>query len=1211
MKKSAITIWLLIYALPLFAQGQIKPIRVLPIATEPFMVAAGGKWSATLPEIKLETGQRVLLTLKARVDSAGYGGCNTVMQVTINDRHLNQPRGRPRLLNKPETYHLTGYQREFRWYRRSNNTWSIIFGPGFEEKSVLEGQDFTFLWEVSDLILPGRANMLVIAHTQPTLPKYLKGRGQLGLCDVALWIAEARQVEEAAQRLQQKHGFPPQVAPAINALRSNKIGERPYELVWSGRTDTPLPLVTFDDLAGWEVCQYNGAKATFERSREEQIWGEYVGKLTYTLPDTSAYILLRPPNPIPINGEFDCVHLWVCGGDDYFLKSSPQVPTIYVRIEDASGETHEISLGIVNQNYWFPQHGKFAPFRWAGEYGWPTYESWGGDGNARIEFPARFSGILIGDCKNEKELTLWFDSLAFYKEHRSLPALIPAASEPKYPTREDTILPTCAAPHKNFVEKDGTTYRLIYLGEDGRLCYTIVPKSGTLSDVSVSWKDGSSIMPLANGGIVFAGQPTPVAAKMTANKSSTDSVSTQWAFTDADGVHPYSITYRIRGKTLIVDIEVKDESGVEFHFGTVKGLANPKLIEVPYLNLGLAGSGPRVLYANGLFVLGLLDWYNTLASTFDGTAELISFTEAAINRGSKYLPRTDGHRNPLRERVFLTISPDFHEVLPNIPNPPSPRLAWASKYMYQMINPPIQPGFLRLLTLYGVDHTFAISWGRVCITRQGDSYTYRMRPRPDLTIEELAEYAKQVRALGHVFGLAGGGRDFCPLSEHWDENLVALEPDGNWRRGWPSNYIINHAAARSLARKSASRWKELYGPNVFYLDVNTHPSPWQNSNDYNALYPGAAMLKWGFRWNCDLMLEMRKHHEFIVSEGGHRWMYAGISEGDYATIPSRTPPYQCPIIVDFDLLKIHPLQHGVGMGYHPIAFYPDQGPAAEQAKKDWERNGFDRYIAATIAFGHMGCLSGCAGWPLSRTIRYFALIWPLQQEYLTDTVAEIRYHNGENFITPSRALATDAHLKGRVYVRYSRGLEVMVNYNENETWKVELGGEKYDLPPFGLVARRANHLHAYVAMRNGQRVDYVESPDLIYAHSPVASTEFPILTVHGAVLLRKQSNAAWSLIPASGLSGFKWKGNPKRKWMNDATEVTIKRDEFCKEVRVNLARLFPGVPPEMIQCLAHKADGTPSGEADMQREGSSLTLHPAPEVPRYSLQKSSKPFPQQ
>ena len=64
------------------------------------------------------------------------------------------------------------------------------------------------------------------------------------------------------------------------AQTEEKVGVHPYEMDWAGRTEETRPaLVDFESLDGWTVETRN-AVATFERSREEQMYGEYVGKLT-------------------------------------------------------------------------------------------------------------------------------------------------------------------------------------------------------------------------------------------------------------------------------------------------------------------------------------------------------------------------------------------------------------------------------------------------------------------------------------------------------------------------------------------------------------------------------------------------------------------------------------------------------------------------------------------------------------------------------------------------------------------------------------------------------------------------------------------------------------------------------------------------------------------------------------------------------------------
>lgn len=56
---------------------------------------------------------------------------------------------------------------------------------------------------------------------------------------------------------------------------------RPYEMERAGRThDDQPPFVDFEQLDGWQVKATDNI-ASFERSRAEQIFGDFVGQLTY------------------------------------------------------------------------------------------------------------------------------------------------------------------------------------------------------------------------------------------------------------------------------------------------------------------------------------------------------------------------------------------------------------------------------------------------------------------------------------------------------------------------------------------------------------------------------------------------------------------------------------------------------------------------------------------------------------------------------------------------------------------------------------------------------------------------------------------------------------------------------------------------------------------------------------------------------------------
>ena len=108
--------------------------------------------------------------------------------------------------------------------------------------------------------------------------------------------------------------------PAILAMCALMLAEepvckRPYEMVWANRTEDTRPaLVDFENLEGWTV-DGREAVAEFTRSREQPLWGQFVGKLVYRGNGANPTITLRSPEPAPISLPFDCVNLWLYGNN--------------------------------------------------------------------------------------------------------------------------------------------------------------------------------------------------------------------------------------------------------------------------------------------------------------------------------------------------------------------------------------------------------------------------------------------------------------------------------------------------------------------------------------------------------------------------------------------------------------------------------------------------------------------------------------------------------------------------------------------------------------------------------------------------------------------------------------------------------------------------------------------------------------------------------
>ncbi len=200
---------------------------------------------------------------------------------------------------------------------------------------------------------------------------------------------------------------------------SHTVGKRPYELDWANRVeDACPPLVDFEDVRGWRV-ECKDAEAKFEQTREQQIWGEHVGKLSYRGTGAAPEVRVLPPNPIVISRPFDAVTLW-CYGNNWGWATDPSTPRVGITalFLDGAGEEFSVFLYSVDWKEWFLLHRRLTP-----------------EQIARVKQGARFKGLLITNGKNKDERVLYFDNLAVFSEQFQ-----PLTFEPR-PLRGCTLLP--------------------------------------------------------------------------------------------------------------------------------------------------------------------------------------------------------------------------------------------------------------------------------------------------------------------------------------------------------------------------------------------------------------------------------------------------------------------------------------------------------------------------------------------------------------------------------------------------------------------------------------------------------------------------------------------------------------------------------------------------------------------------------------------------
>jgi hypothetical protein len=491
----------------------------------------------------------------------------------------------------------------------------------------------------------------------------------------------------------------------------------------------------------------------------------------------------------------------------------------------------------------------------------------------------------------------------------------------------------------------------------------------------------------------------------------------------------------------------------------------------------------------------------------------VTSSSAQVNGGLKYIANTDGRRNPMYERLFVTASPVYEETLPTIANPPSLRQKEGSSVVWTVAEEleTFQGDHKRSLGTrsYGLDrimqHSHEITW-----RDEGDSFTLRLRPAPQKGGEAgLRWYVEAQNALGWLQGVYTNYTDFATTNTEWSPDWVQREPSGEWRRAWMRCYALKPAKAVEFDAHFAPLIEEKYGTKMSYTDVHTAASPWEYT-DFDARVPGAGTMAATFYAYGQLLLNDQRVYGPTQSEGTYQWLYAGLESGSYGWVYTDVNLLTHPLDVAFHLTKIHPLQCDYGMGYMPYYI--------GKLDRDWQkspkrRDYLDLFLATTIAYGNMGWLTADfkdEPFHTEAMTRSYYMMQQLQQQYAFVRPAKIEYADqAGRMLTPSEALATGAIEGSRLHVIYENATEVFVNRGSWGPWTVNgLRGEPETLPSSGwLVFNPKTSFYEVSAFAAGRRIDYVLANEYEFLDGRGAWTERGNLSAAGSVALRRKGNS--------------------------------------------------------------------------------------------------------
>ncbi len=886
-----------------------------------------------------------------------------------------------------------------------------------------------------------------------------------------------------------------------------------------GKTEDIKPLITFDDLTGWKMSYTIGAvKPEVSRSKEEPLWSDYVLRTNFAkgdYPAKDAKVVLTPPAPIKITEDFDTIAIW-----RFATRFGMPRPALRYSIQyrNSKGELCD-----------------------SGNMGGMLETGWGIHMNPlkeMVKAPAEIVSITFKGFNEDVRVT-YFDSLHVYKRPNGklADAKVMSFKELGLPTRPETILPTANETSKTTLSKTADGWKFESVAKSGKkLVFNIVPKTGTLSDITATYNN-KTFTPMNGGGFywaldnihpvkpesLLAPNSKQIKARLKSFIQKGNKLTLYWLY-DMGNKHVYSGTWilEVINNTLIADLRSSSKMVGEFKFGAITGISG-KVIEIPYLNIGrwMHKSNPPGIFAdtkNNIYVSEFVDWYNSDASGLFGessstpggkfvlnlvtadhrwVADPNDTTDPAkvvrdasiINGGSFYWPKTDGERNASRDRIMVTISDDVKSVLPNIPNPKREYLkttaeeVWATRMWYCKL--PYKNYFEEEFAQwqeckdYGMEKINVRLHGNINRMyhprRSGGPATFiKSFTEPEIGGDKkLAEFFGRMRDIDYRIGIYTDHMLLNPIArDAWDLDMLNLDSNGNWLYSSGNSKQTKMSRMVALQKKFNALYREMFKPTCAYLDQVTCPPCWRYT-DYDARTPDAGKFSAAYRVLVESLRAEEADFGPVLSEGKTQLYFAGLCDS-YAQ-PQRM---YMDVIPDFNLRKLHTMNNDCGFELGWINYKGAKGGTPQK----WSY----KLLAYEHIYGNTGHIFGnYHGFPLSPLpdylIRSYFLIQPAQKYYALTPIKDIFYNVNGKLGKLEDAIAADTLSCNQVKIVYTNGLEVAANLNDKENFEVTLHGKKYILPPEGFAAYLPGKVETYSALNKaGKRSDLMKEGNLIY-----------------------------------------------------------------------------------------------------------------------------------
>ena len=643
----------------------------------------------------------------------------------------------------------------------------------------------------------------------------------------------------------------------------------------------------------------------------------------------------------------------------------------------------------------------------------------------------------------------------------------------------------------NTIEYDevGGKYNFKYSGDSYSITYSIDPddtsttKTALLRAVTanVNYAGSSFSFNPAMGGIrVNVGGTTvdpwssssSLTRKTNSKKIEGNTLKVSYNFTLNGQSTTVNVTYKIKGKTLIVDLQSSeryiDRIGPEYTSGgSPTESINPEM--------SFASTWKYSIKKGNVFVTAYSD------ATLSGASFISSYSPSLLSGGrtfwnhyTYYNPNTEGARQPVKERFYITVSDNWNEIFPNIPNPPSPYRSymkdktvldvWDVYYYCTDIT-----SYVAKLHAYGMKD--------LLVNLLGYCNQWETKLLPNLTYygDDFTKYAVYVDCYQN---------DASCYKPDW----IAQSQDGSLINSFynpitnQQSYALRTNRQREIAQIKETE-KKNKGIKAAFIDVIANGPPWAYI-DYGTVIPGA---NGSFSFQRDQYIQLLQQVKSIyggpvLSEGGAGAQWAGYADSWEASQTCCSNDYKSPVIVDYQLRKIKPL--AVAYPSYIRRFVPNGNNDANY--KGITESNIDQYLTTGIAFGHIGFIdspfSNLHNIPDTTVIRMYYMTKELQKQYALEQAEKIEYFvNGQWVSVSDAARAGYNFVNAQVRVTYENGLVVYVNRHSSASLSATHDGKTYTIPSNGYLAYNPrDNFFEFSGLTNGARTDISENSQYVF-----------------------------------------------------------------------------------------------------------------------------------